>query len=82
MKPPRVYTRGILPFFGGIRRSTLVAYSAEAAASAAKAGRSANIGGSDRRIHPWAYAHVPLRRRIIRVLTIGPPPCQESSVML
>jgi len=21
MKPPRVYTRGILPFFGGIRRS-------------------------------------------------------------
>ncbi len=24
MKPPRVYTRGILPFFGGIRRSTLL----------------------------------------------------------
>jgi hypothetical protein len=37
MKPPRVYTRGILHFFGGIHRSTLLAYSAEAAASAAKA---------------------------------------------
>jgi len=44
MKPPRVYTRGILPFFSGIRRSTLLAYSAEAAASAAKAGRSSSFG--------------------------------------
>ncbi len=61
MKPPRVYTRGILPFFGGIRRSTLLAYSAEAAA---KAGRSSSFGGSDRRIHPWAYAHGLLRRRM------------------
>ncbi len=50
MKPPRVYTRGILPFFGGIRRSTLL--------------RSWSFGGSDRRIHPWAYAHGLLRRRI------------------
>ncbi len=82
MKPPRIYPRGFLPFIGGIRRSTLLAYSVEAAASAAKAGRSANIGGSNRRIHPWAFAHVPLRRRILRVLTIGSPPCQESSVML
>jgi len=44
MKPPRVYTRSILPFFGGIRRSTLLAYSAEAGASAAKAGRSSSFG--------------------------------------
>ncbi len=41
MKPPRAYARGILHFFGAIRRSTLLAYSAEAAASAGKAGRSA-----------------------------------------
>ncbi len=55
MKPPRADAWGILHFFGGIRRSTLLAYSAEAAASAAKAGRSSSFGGSDRRIHPWAY---------------------------
>ena len=58
MKPPRVYTRGDLIFFGGIRRSTLLAFPAEAASSAAKA------GGSDHRIYPWAYAHGLLRRRI------------------
>ncbi len=50
MKPPWVYTRGILHFFGGIRRSTLL--------------RSLSFGGSDRRIHPWADAHGLLRRRI------------------
>ncbi len=56
MKPPRAYARGILHFFGGIRRSTLlrsssfggsalrIAHSAVAAATAAKAG------------HPRAYA--------------------------
>ncbi len=44
MKPPRAYARGILHFFGAIRRSTLLAYSAEAAASAAKAGRSPSFG--------------------------------------
>jgi len=40
MKPPRAYAGGILYFFGAIRQSTLLGYSAEAAASAAKAGRS------------------------------------------
>jgi len=49
MKPPRVYTRGILPLFGAIRRSTLL--------------RSLSFGGSDRRIHPWANTHGLLRRR-------------------
>jgi hypothetical protein len=44
MKPPRAYARGIFHFFGEIRRSTLLAYSAEAAASAAKAGRSSPCG--------------------------------------
>ncbi len=44
MKPPRAYARGILHFFSAIRRSTLLAYSAEAAASAAKAGRSPSFG--------------------------------------
>ncbi len=55
MKPPRAYACGILHFFGGIRRSTYLAYSAEAAASAAKAGRHSGYGRSDRRIHPRAY---------------------------
>ena len=40
MKPPRAYANGIFHFFGGFRRSTLLAYPAEAAASAPKAGRS------------------------------------------
>jgi len=44
MKPPRAYARGVLHFFGAIRQSTLLAYSAEAAASAAKAGRSPSFG--------------------------------------
>ncbi len=77
MKPPRAYARGILAysaevasatkaghFFGGIRRSTLLAYSAEAAASAAKAGRSPSFGGSAVRIHPRLYSRGLLRRRI------------------
>ncbi|MCH7913023.1 MAG: hypothetical protein IH856_08305 [Deltaproteobacteria bacterium] len=64
MKPPRAYARGILHFFGAIRRSTLLAYSAEAAASAAKAGRSPSFGGSSLHIHPWIYVHDLLRRRI------------------
>ncbi len=50
MKPPRAYTRGILHFFGAIRRSTLL--------------RSPSFGGSPLGIHPWAYAHGLLRRRI------------------
>ncbi|MCH6546517.1 MAG: hypothetical protein IH796_11060 [Deltaproteobacteria bacterium] len=51
MKPPRVYTRGILHyFFGGIRRSTLL--------------RSSSCGGFTMRIHPRAYARGRLRRRI------------------
>ncbi len=44
MKPPRAYARGILHFFDAIRRSTVLAYSAEAASSAAKAGRSPSFG--------------------------------------
>jgi len=43
-KPPRAYARGILHFFGAIRRSTFLAYSAEAVSSAAKAGRSPSFG--------------------------------------
>ncbi len=74
MKPPRAYARGILHFFGPIRRSTLLAYSAEAAASAAKAGRSPSFGGSPLRIHPWAYAHGLLRRRI----KINPTACNRT----
>ena len=50
MRPPRVYTRGILHSFGEIRRSTLL--------------RSSSFVGSDRRIHPWTYTHGILRRRI------------------
>jgi hypothetical protein len=66
MKPPRAYARGIVNFFGGIRRSTLLAYSAEAAASAAKAGRSASFGlrrpksataDEGRRVRPLAFIH-------------------------
>ena len=38
MKLPRVYTRGILHFFGGIRRSTRL--------------RSTSFGASTLRIHP------------------------------
>jgi len=107
MKPPRVYPRGILPFFGGFRRSTLlrllrgVGFHSEAVVSTAGstprvsprgialrannatsvesifhgasrasafADRSrlwpTKVGGSDHRIHPWAYAHDLLRRRI------------------
>ena len=56
MKPPRAY----IHFFGGIRRSTPLAYSAEAAASAAKAGRSLGFRMSVLRIHPHGF----LRRRI------------------
>ena len=63
MKPPRAHARGILHFFGGIRRSTRLAYSAEAAASAAKAGRQGYCG-SNLRIHPRAYTRGLLRRRI------------------
>ena len=70
MKPPRAYARGILHFFGAIRRSTLLAYSAEAAASAAKAGRSPSFGGSPLRIHSWSYAHGLLRRRIKKQLPV------------
>jgi len=40
MQPPRVYTRGILHFFGGIRRSTCLRQ---------------GYGRSDHRIHPRAY---------------------------
>ena len=50
MKPPRAYARGILHFFGAIRRSTLL--------------RSPSFGGSPLRIHPWTYVHGLLRRRI------------------
>ncbi len=50
MKPPTAYARGILHFFGVIRRSTFL--------------RSPSVGGSPLRIHPWAYAHDLLRRRI------------------
>ncbi len=64
MKPPRDNTHGILHFFGGIRRSTLLAYSAEAAAPAAKAGHSSSFKGSAMRIHPRAYGRGLLRRRI------------------
>ncbi|MCZ6562652.1 MAG: hypothetical protein O6948_07005 [Deltaproteobacteria bacterium] len=60
MKPPRAYAGGILYLFGAIRRSTLLGYSAEAAA---KAGRAPSFGGSTLRIHPWTYAHGLLRRR-------------------
>jgi len=52
MKPPRVYTRGLLPFFGGIRRSTLLAYSAEAAASAAKADKKLTTEDLSRKLAP------------------------------
>ena len=44
MKPPRIYTRGILYFFGEIRRSTLL--------------RSWRFGGSVMRNHPRAYAEI------------------------
>lgn len=50
MKPPRAYARGILHFFGGIRRSTLL--------------RSSSFGGSNLRIHPRPYSRGLLRRRI------------------
>jgi len=50
MKPPRAHARGILHFFGEIRRSTLL--------------RSSSFGGSYLRIHPRAYARGLLRRRI------------------
>ncbi len=50
MKPPRAYARGILHFFGAIRRSTLL--------------RSPSFGGSPLRSHPWTYVHGLLRRRI------------------
>jgi hypothetical protein len=50
MKPPRVYTLGILHFFGGICRRTLL--------------HSSSFCGSATRIHPWAYARGPLQRRI------------------
>jgi len=50
MKPQRVYTRGVLHFFGGIHRSTLL--------------RSSSFKGSVIRIHPRAYAGGLLRRRI------------------
>ncbi len=50
MKPPRADARGILPFFGGIRRSTRLC--------------SASFGGSTLRMYPWAYAHDLLQRRI------------------
>jgi len=49
MKPPRAYARGILHFFGEIRRSTLLAYSAEAAASATKAGRPWSSAKADKK---------------------------------
>jgi len=42
MKHPRVYTRGILHFFGGIRQSTLL--------------RSSSFKASALRIHLRAYA--------------------------
>ena len=42
MKPPRAYARGILHFFGEIRRSTLLSPPA------------GGFGGSARRIHPLA----------------------------
>jgi len=74
MKPPRADTRGILPFFGGICRSTLLR-------SSTFADRSwlwpTKVGGSDRRIHPWAYAHGLLRRRIKGRLEPGLSACQE-----
>ncbi len=62
MKPPRLYSSGILHFFSGIRRSTYLAYSAEAA-SAAKAGRQ-GYGRSVTRIHSRARARGIQRRRI------------------
>ncbi len=52
MKPPRAYARGILHFFGAIRRSTLL--------------RSPSFGRSPLRIHPWTHVHGLLRRRIKR----------------
>ena len=65
MKPPWVYTRGILHFVGRIRRSTYLAYSAEAAASAAKAGRHSGYGRSVMCIYPRPDGRGLLRRRII-----------------
>ena len=61
MKPPRAYARGILHFFvfGEIRRSTLLAYSAEAAASAAKAGRSPSFGPSPEGYGPQGGGSAP-----------------------
>ena len=71
MKPPPPYGGGILHFFSGIPRSTLLAYSAEAAASAAKAGRSTSLGGSAFRIHPRTNSRGLLRRRIKNILRQG-----------
>jgi len=49
MKPPRVYTHGILHLFGEIRRSSYLRQ---------------GYGRSDHRIHPRTYIRGLLRRRI------------------
>ncbi|MDP6559571.1 MAG: hypothetical protein QF619_05550 [Candidatus Binatia bacterium] len=57
-KPPRADARGILHFFGGIRRSTRLAIPAAAATSTAKVGRSTSFGESTPGIRPWSSAKV------------------------
>ncbi len=66
MKPPRAYARGILHFFGAIRRSTLL--------------RSPSFGGSPLRIHLWTYVHGLLRRRIKKMLPF--PTGQQRPALL
>ena len=59
---------------------TLLAYSAEAVASAAKAGRSSSYGRSVRRIHLRAHTWGLLRRRIkarLRITTAGRGPSRS-----
>jgi len=62
MKPPRVYTRGILHFSCEIRRNTLLRASAFADRSRLW---PTKVGGSAMRIHPQTYASGLLQRRII-----------------
>jgi len=78
MKPPRVYTRSILHFFGGIRRSTLLrlprgvgTHSEALVSTVGSTPRGEpSFGGSDMGIHPRVHARGLLRRRIIRQLEL------------
>ncbi len=63
MKPPRAYARGILHFFGAIRRSTLLrlpcgvgSHSEALVSTVVSTPRGEpSFGGSPLRIHPWTY---------------------------